>query len=276
MGWRRKGDGPCWRAVRAVERSRPWLHSCLGLKRAVTRARMATKMKRANSSSSSLVQHRLSLAQPARRATSTRALAAPPPTSSSAAQPARTPSLLVVASTPASRSLALSTATTPWPSRPSSSSTSRARSSSAASSAPTSSQSFRSSSPPPLGLVATSVLALPRHSRARAITQSSARINSRTARRRSVSDIFRIHVVASSTPPTSPLITLSNTTFFHVRHGGLWLVAVCKHVSRPSSSPSGRDEMGPRAPTQSAAGRGAHRPALAAYLRQCRPNCIER
>ncbi|GAA5931216.1 hypothetical protein JCM3775_004963 [Rhodotorula graminis] len=47
--------------------------------------------------------------------------------------------------------------------------------------------------------------------------------------KRSISDIFRIHVVASSTPPTSPLITLSNTTFFHVRHGGLWLVAVCKH-----------------------------------------------
>ncbi|GAA5859202.1 hypothetical protein JCM1840_003798 [Sporobolomyces johnsonii] len=47
--------------------------------------------------------------------------------------------------------------------------------------------------------------------------------------KRSISDIFRIHVIASSTPPTSPLITLSNTTFFHVRHGGLWLVAVCKH-----------------------------------------------
>ncbi|GAA5996258.1 AP-2 complex subunit mu [Rhodotorula paludigena] len=47
--------------------------------------------------------------------------------------------------------------------------------------------------------------------------------------KRSISDIFRIHVVASSTPPTSPLITLSNTTFFHTRHGGLWLVAVCKH-----------------------------------------------
>ncbi|POY70590.1 hypothetical protein BMF94_6368 [Rhodotorula taiwanensis] len=47
--------------------------------------------------------------------------------------------------------------------------------------------------------------------------------------KRSISDIFRIHVVASSTPPTSPLITLSNTTFFHVRHGGLWLVGVCKH-----------------------------------------------
>ncbi|CEQ39947.1 SPOSA6832_01515, partial [Sporobolomyces salmonicolor] len=51
----------------------------------------------------------------------------------------------------------------------------------------------------------------------------------RTRTRRSISDIFRIHVIASSTPPTSPLITLSNTTFFHVRHGGLWLVAVCKH-----------------------------------------------
>ncbi|GAA5884213.1 hypothetical protein JCM16303_002411 [Sporobolomyces ruberrimus] len=47
--------------------------------------------------------------------------------------------------------------------------------------------------------------------------------------KRSISDIFRIHVIASSTPPTSPLITLSNTTFFHVRHGGLWIVAVCKH-----------------------------------------------
>ncbi|PRQ73836.1 Mu homology domain-containing protein [Rhodotorula toruloides] len=47
--------------------------------------------------------------------------------------------------------------------------------------------------------------------------------------KRSISDIFRIHVIASSTPPTSPLITISNTTFFHVKHGGLWLVAVCKH-----------------------------------------------
>lgn len=57
---------------------------------------------------------------------------------------------------------------------------------------------------------------------------------SRPPRRRSISDIFRIHVVASSTPPTSPLITLSNTTFFHVRHGGLWIVAVCKHVNLES------------------------------------------
>ncbi|SCZ96992.1 BZ3500_MvSof-1268-A1-R1_Chr4-2g06918 [Microbotryum saponariae] len=48
--------------------------------------------------------------------------------------------------------------------------------------------------------------------------------------RRSISDIFRIHVIASSTPPTSPLVTLGNTTFFHVRHGGLWLVAVCKNL----------------------------------------------
>ncbi|SGY77651.1 BQ5605_C005g03687 [Microbotryum silenes-dioicae] len=48
--------------------------------------------------------------------------------------------------------------------------------------------------------------------------------------KRSISDIFRIHVIASSTPPTSPLVTLGNTTFFHVRHGGLWLVAVCKNL----------------------------------------------
>ncbi|KAI5480315.1 AP-2 complex subunit mu-1 [Pseudohyphozyma bogoriensis] len=47
--------------------------------------------------------------------------------------------------------------------------------------------------------------------------------------KRSISDIFRIHVIASSTPPTSPLITLGSTTFFHVRHGPLWLVAVTKN-----------------------------------------------
>jgi len=46
--------------------------------------------------------------------------------------------------------------------------------------------------------------------------------------------VFRIHVIASSTPPTSPLITLGNVTFFHVRHGALWLVAVCKNV-RPKN-----------------------------------------
>lgn len=49
--------------------------------------------------------------------------------------------------------------------------------------------------------------------------------------RRSISDIFRIHVIASTTTPTSPLITLGSTTFFHVRHQGLWLVAVTKNVS---------------------------------------------
>lgn len=66
--------------------------------------------------------------------------------------------------------------------------------------------------------------------------------------KRSISDIFRIHVVASSTPPTSPLITLSNTTFFHTRHGGLWLVAVCKHVSRAPRTPeSGDGAFGHRA-----------------------------
>ncbi|KAM0755123.1 clathrin adaptor, mu subunit [Meredithblackwellia eburnea MCA 4105] len=47
--------------------------------------------------------------------------------------------------------------------------------------------------------------------------------------KRSISDIFRIHVISSSTPPTSPIITLGSTTFFHVRHGGLWLVAVTKN-----------------------------------------------
>jgi len=65
-----------------------------------------------------------------------------------------------------------------------------------------------------------------------------------TRNRRSISDIFRIHVIASSTPPTSPLITLSNTTFFHVRHGGLWIVAVCKHVRSPSLSTTLSKEIG--------------------------------
>ena len=49
--------------------------------------------------------------------------------------------------------------------------------------------------------------------------------------RRSISDIFRIHVIASTTVPTAPLITLGSTTFFHIRYGPLWLVAVTKNVS---------------------------------------------
>lgn len=47
--------------------------------------------------------------------------------------------------------------------------------------------------------------------------------------KRSISDIFRIHVIASTTVPTAPLITLGSTTFFHIRYGPLWLVAVTKN-----------------------------------------------
>ncbi|KAI8809312.1 Mu homology domain-containing protein [Cladochytrium replicatum] len=49
----------------------------------------------------------------------------------------------------------------------------------------------------------------------------------RTDVKRSVSDIFRIQVIAS-TDVRSPITTLGSTTFFHVRHENLYLVAVSK------------------------------------------------
>ncbi|TPX31627.1 hypothetical protein SeMB42_g07730 [Synchytrium endobioticum] len=49
----------------------------------------------------------------------------------------------------------------------------------------------------------------------------------RTDIKRSVSDVFRIQVM-SSTDVRSPITTLGSTSFFHVRHENLYLVAVTK------------------------------------------------
>ncbi|CEI97932.1 Putative Adaptor complexes medium subunit family [Rhizopus microsporus] len=45
--------------------------------------------------------------------------------------------------------------------------------------------------------------------------------------RRSVADIFRIQVI-SNTDVRSPIVTIGSTTFFHVRHENLYIVAVSK------------------------------------------------
>lgn len=44
---------------------------------------------------------------------------------------------------------------------------------------------------------------------------------------RSVADIFRIQVI-SNTDVRSPIVTLGSTSFFHVRHENLYIVAVTK------------------------------------------------
>ncbi|TPX31349.1 hypothetical protein SmJEL517_g05283 [Synchytrium microbalum] len=49
----------------------------------------------------------------------------------------------------------------------------------------------------------------------------------RTDIKRSISDVFRIQVI-SSTDVRSPITTLGSTSFFHVRHENLYLVAVTK------------------------------------------------
>ncbi|CAG8771428.1 8993_t:CDS:2, partial [Funneliformis caledonium] len=45
--------------------------------------------------------------------------------------------------------------------------------------------------------------------------------------KRSVADIFRIQVI-SNTDVRSPIITLGSTSFFHVHHENLYIVAVTK------------------------------------------------
>lgn len=45
--------------------------------------------------------------------------------------------------------------------------------------------------------------------------------------RRSIADIFRIQVI-SNTDVRSPIITLGSTSFFHVRHENLYIVALTK------------------------------------------------
>ncbi|KAK6092977.1 clathrin associated protein complex medium subunit [Batrachochytrium dendrobatidis] len=48
--------------------------------------------------------------------------------------------------------------------------------------------------------------------------------------RRSAADLFRIHVV-SSTDIRSPLLTIANMTFFHIKHENIFLVAITKSSS---------------------------------------------
>jgi AP-2 complex subunit mu-1 len=45
--------------------------------------------------------------------------------------------------------------------------------------------------------------------------------------RRSIAEIFRIHVVANPSVK-SPILTLGSTTFFHVRHLNLYIACVTK------------------------------------------------
>jgi hypothetical protein len=45
--------------------------------------------------------------------------------------------------------------------------------------------------------------------------------------RRSVADVFRVHVIANA-DVRSPIVTLGSTSFFHVRHQNLYLAAVTK------------------------------------------------
>ncbi|CAG8708087.1 10896_t:CDS:2, partial [Scutellospora calospora] len=45
--------------------------------------------------------------------------------------------------------------------------------------------------------------------------------------KRSIADIFRIQVI-SNTDVRSPIVTLGSTSFFHVRHENLYIVAVTK------------------------------------------------
>lgn len=45
--------------------------------------------------------------------------------------------------------------------------------------------------------------------------------------KRSVADIFRIHVI-SNADVRSPVMTLGTTSFFHVKHGNLFLCAVSR------------------------------------------------
>ncbi|KAJ1956341.1 clathrin associated protein complex medium subunit [Linderina pennispora] len=47
--------------------------------------------------------------------------------------------------------------------------------------------------------------------------------------KRSVADVFRIHVISSPTPVRSPVTTLGSTSFFHIRYENLWLCAVTKN-----------------------------------------------
>ncbi|KAJ1935019.1 clathrin associated protein complex medium subunit, partial [Kickxella alabastrina] len=50
--------------------------------------------------------------------------------------------------------------------------------------------------------------------------------------KRSVADVFRVHVISSPTSVVrSPVTTLGSTSFFHIRYDNLWLCAVTKNNS---------------------------------------------
>ena len=46
--------------------------------------------------------------------------------------------------------------------------------------------------------------------------------------RRSLADVFRIQVLSSTSNVRTPITTFGSTTFFHVRHENIYLVAVTK------------------------------------------------
>ena len=48
------------------------------------------------------------------------------------------------------------------------------------------------------------------------------------AYRRSLSEIFRINVIASNDSNKTPIMTLGSTTFFHVRHANLYLACATR------------------------------------------------
>ncbi|KAG8811112.1 hypothetical protein FRC19_004095, partial [Serendipita sp. 401] len=50
----------------------------------------------------------------------------------------------------------------------------------------------------------------------------------RTDIKRSISEVFRIHVVSSS-DVRSPIVTLGSTSFLHVRHNNIYVLAVTKN-----------------------------------------------
>jgi AP-2 complex subunit mu-1 len=46
--------------------------------------------------------------------------------------------------------------------------------------------------------------------------------------RRSIADLFRIHVIAAPGDVKSPITTLGSTSFLHIKHDNLFLVGVSK------------------------------------------------
>ncbi|KAJ1841513.1 clathrin associated protein complex medium subunit, partial [Coemansia sp. RSA 2708] len=47
--------------------------------------------------------------------------------------------------------------------------------------------------------------------------------------KRSVADVFRVHVISAVGAARSPVTTLGSTSFFHIRYDNLWVCAVARH-----------------------------------------------